>query len=467
MKGNVSGNTDTAISPSDRDRLEFAHFRIDDYGRACNNNEIIGSSAGSHHYWHDLALARSHRACDAGGQSGMIVFPQWASNGVKWFWSAYENIQLTETGAYGWRGGPGISGPDAGPIRIKNISWTSFGNSASRSGAFPIKIWDYVTGIEVLDSVFDQDPDAWNAGDGGVGNVAISPEICSRDWTIRNNELIDFKKSIMIQPWAGSGYCSGRSVDGIVIDANSIHNAYAEYQYGDTGLIVEDGAASPPSANNSVGNLTITNNFFSTSVSWEACMRLQIGYSGSCSDHPGVVQVVNNNCHGVINRHAAIVIGWAEEPNRSCPQRHYRFYNNVISGLASGDGAVWTTYAVSDWRANNNVYAVGSEFSWNDPPYTRDQGLSLSQWRASSGGDSSGKTCNPTYVASNLFNLRLQSSDSCARDAGTDGSLYTRTDIDFLARPAGVAWDVGGHEVGALSDTPTAPVLLDVTPIAN
>ncbi len=139
----------------------------------------------------------------------------------------------------------------------------------------------------------DANPDAWGQGT-AVNNVyAMTPAQCSRNWTIKNNVLVDWEYAISVQPDAGSGFCQSRTLKGTLIDSNVITNNYAPYRYGDAGIRAERGFG-PASA--TIEDLTISNNYLSSSTGWEACMWLDVG--NPSGTNPGSVKVVNDTCYG-------------------------------------------------------------------------------------------------------------------------------------------------------------------------
>ncbi len=435
LDGNANGNTARAITINGHNYLEVAHFTARDYNLDGGDGGFVyrTGGGGDYNYFHDLSLENINKGYgDSSGRGTFISF-----GGADDYITLY-NLNIQDFGGYMFRGAVNSS-PEVFDFAFINITAVGHGGTGdSGANVSGIKLWGAVTNVFVLDSILDGDPDGWGQGYSVDTVYAVAPAQCTRNWTIRNNEFKDWEYAIVVQPDAGSGFCRSRTLKNTLIDSNVITNAYAPYQWGDYGISAVQGYG-PATA--TIENLTISNNYLSSSTGWEACLWIDAG--NPSGTNPGSIDIVNNTCYGDINRHAAIVVGDAEGSGANYPEQQITLKNNIIDGLGSGDLAVWTGYAPSSWIADYNTYdnLTGNKFVWN-----RGNQTGFSTWKNTSGGDAHSSECSPTFAQEGLFDIHLANTDTCARDRGTSVAAITTTDIDGDSRPQGAAWDIGADE---------------------
>lgn len=433
-------------------RLEMGHFTVKDYGRFTTSSNSgwldFGSSAGNidHLYFHDLDLLNINRDRSSDSEVSAISFFSGVS---RLHWLAFQNLNFTNTGSWFVRGAGQVTPPDDGPFRWQNISLTAHGcdvgTCGSGAGTPGFKVWSYMSGFEVLDSMWDANVAAWQpttvGGPSGARFITVAQ--CIQDWVIRNNEVRDYKNTLDVQGYAET-FCDGlgiaRPVDQVVFDGNIVRNTYAPWLFGDYGIRIKDGGAV---AGESVGSVTISNNFFSSTVGWESAIWSFPGHQ--TLPLSGTIVIANNTFYGDINRHGAVVIGNVEGSDQPFVQQHYIIKNNLFAGLGTNDHNVVTTYAPTLWDADFNVFDDNGVFTWQG-----NEIASLATWKATTGGDASTTTCTPKLVAGAIGNFHLSATDTCAKDAATELGQVTDRDVDNEARGEDGAWDIGADETGTL-----------------
>lgn len=426
--------------------IELAHFSVRDYGRSDVNSGFLdlGGHGGTstHIFVHDVSLDSIMKDRSLSGDT--ILFPAFAT-GKALRHVAVENVECIDCGGYLMRGDGGdFVSTESGPVRVKNFTHLAhacdWSDCSSGAAVLMFKMWGYYQGIEILDSVFDANVGDWEPKPSGGphGALAFVPAQCSRDWTIRGNEIIDYKLAVIVQPSASSA-CNepgvARTLKDVVFDRNIIRNTYDPWRFGDMGIHIRKG----DSTTRTLENVTITNNFFSSTTGWETCIWSAAG--NPQGNQPGVVEIVNNTCHGTINRHAAFVLGNAEGAEQNFPLQSYVIKNNLISGLDSGDLALSTEFSVQDLASDTNVFPPGALFRWSGGTKT-----DLGTWRGLSGGDASSRTCTPAYENALSGDFHLTLLDSCARDQGQSLPAITTVDVDGDPRGDGPVWDIGADE---------------------
>jgi hypothetical protein len=386
---------------------------------------------------HDLQLTRVLKG--RLNESNSIVFPFWRSGGSLAN-VALVNLNCTECGSYFARGegGDGSTGTSE-KWRLQNVSVTFYGDETlqSNSAVSVAKFWGQVTGVEILDSTFNANPVAWNAGN--VSYAIAGPYLydCVQSATIRNNDFADFKVALALG--AGEGFCTTRRVDNIVFDANDVHSSF-DWSYNQWVQI-----HSGPSTTLNVATVSLTNNIFvQGDVTPGSNTTFLWSYAGNNGGaQTGSITLAGNTFYGPSTAATWVIgdNGWVTPP--SYPQQNYVIKDNIIAGLGAGSLNISTSYAPSNWTVDHNVYhndPTGARFRWNNGSTT-----AFAAWQTNSGGDThSTASCPPAFVAA-PNDLHLQSTDTCARDTGTNIGAITTVDYDGDTRPSG-GWDIGADE---------------------
>src|SRR5262249_16903329 len=149
-----------------------------------------------------------------------ILWQIFTGNPFQYF--AVLNTSIQNWGGYIFRGSPADG---SGPVRFQNITATAL--PANGSPVFGFKPLGVITGLAILDSVIDANTGAYSPGDPS-SHFAIGIHQCVQGVVIRNNQLKNWKLSIVLNPTA-SGFCSSRDLDNIVIDANEIRNTNSSW----------------------------------------------------------------------------------------------------------------------------------------------------------------------------------------------------------------------------------------------
>jgi hypothetical protein len=134
-------------------------------------------------------------------------------------------------------------------------------------------------------------------------------------------------------------------------------------------------------------------------------------------------------------------------------------YNNTAFGNGVGfhvESWYWETGTVARLRNNLSIDNSGNDFNYEYGS------ANITTIQNSFSSDSTGTTTsvNPTFVDESARDLRLDPTDTAAKDQGAnltaDGDYPISTDIIGTSRPQGSAFDVGAFEV---STAPSGPSL--------
>lgn len=474
VDGDANGQTATFFTNQGHSRYEIAHFTIRDYGRACSSGADLGigypggQADVSHAYWHDLDIVDVNRGCHQGDpaqQSGHILWNNFtgAGNALRYF--AVINSRIANWGGYILRGSsPSDLTPleASGPYRFQNVTATAL--PANGSPVFGFKPWSRLQGLDILDSILDANTAAYSPGDPSA-HYAVDLAQCVQDVVLRNNLILNWKQSIILQP-AAAGGCSTLDLNEILIDANEIRNTNTTWgQYGHLGiwLTSNDGSSSQVAQ-----NVTIANNFMSFTNP-----RLR-----------SAILVENSRASGAINGTLRIIGNTVEVNSAACDlgligfctgggclsqrQSNVNILGNILRGCQANAAVINVAYAPPGFVADWNLFDADSLANWTWNGATQ---ATLAAWRSALGGcpgtgnDCGARQCTPAYVGSSAGNYHLSDSDSCARDAGFTLAGALDRDIDGQARPGGVSWDIGADELVSGAPPPAAPTLLDVLPV--
>jgi hypothetical protein len=258
----------------DTDNFEMAHFKVLNYGRFTTAEDTgflaWGPNFGTieYQFFHDLELISINQ--DRATTSFTSVVNLFPVNALPQ-WMAFENWKVTDNGQWFARGSGYDHTPDMGPFRFQNISRTAhscdFSVCTPNAGSTAFKLWGYLSGVEILDSVWDANVRNWEPKpEGGPsGSTWVFPSQCTRDWMVRNNTVLDYKIAVNIEGVA-TGFCENavaRSVDEIHIDGNYVLNTYEPWRFGDYGVRISGGGDSPGEV---VEDVYITNNVMESAL---------------------------------------------------------------------------------------------------------------------------------------------------------------------------------------------------------
>ena len=439
---------------SDTDYLEMAHFTVRNYGRYTPGADDTGflrfgptADLQQFQYFHDLHLLHINMDRETTSRVAMVSF--FPTNSVPQ-WIQFANLYAPNNGQWFARGSGYDDPPDFGPLRFINITRTShscdFSVCGSNAGSTVFKLWGYLTGVEILDSIWDANPRAWEPKDvgGPSGSSFVTAAHCSQDWMVRNNEVIDFKNPFIVQGYA-NGFCNypaARPTDEVHFDGNIVRNTYEPWLFGDHGIRIEDGGTR---AGEVIEDVYVTNNFMSSSTGWEMAVWINAGHDAI--PPTGTITVANNTLYGNINRYATVAIGNVEGPDRVFPHQNIRLENNIFGGFIRTDNGeqdlnIQTTYAPSNLISERNVFGPDGLFRWNDGGRT-----GLSAWRTNTGQDLTSLTCEPSFVDASSGDFHLDPSDTCAYNRGLDALVWLTQDIDGHPRTDRGRTDIGADEV--------------------
>jgi hypothetical protein len=438
--------------------LEIAHLEVRDYGHTFVDDGSTGiglaflgrgNGESTHLYLHDLELDSINK--DKPKRSGAINF-NFFVGGLKIAFLAVENIETLETGGYFARGDFGERiGDPAGPVRFQRVTMTAHscdygvppcGDDGSASTTTGFKVWGYLDGMEILDSVFDGNVDAWAPRPSGPNNAVIANG-CVRDWVVRNNLVRNFKSAFSAKGTGNSGivdnegYCNSRAVDDVVFDRNTALWDVDYYQWGVIGASFDDDHRG--TIGGSIANITVTNNFFLAPGGFRTCLNIHV--SNDEGPAPGRITFAGNTCWGGqdtgLGSNVAVLQGGG---TYSYPD--IVIVDNVFGGFELGDDmlAIDADYQPTSFEVHHNVYSPGVVFRWLGTDVA-----SLTEWQSTSSLDEGSPECIPSFVDTAGFDLHLQADDSCAAGAGVavPGLLE---DYDGDPRPMGPP-DVGADEI--------------------
>ncbi len=457
----LNGNFSSSIRTFHLDRfvsyLEMAHFSANDYGRLvpATNSGFIKFSPVSEHdylYFHDIETHRING--DRSHDSDIISIDLFTTN---LHWVNFNNMLFHNNGGWFVRGVPHqgeLGESDAGPLRWQNISRIIRADDGGAATSF--KPWGYITGGEILDSVWDLNTDAWTPLAGtGFATITFVIVQCLQDWVIRNNEVIDFWTAVRING-SSDGACDenlARPTTDIVVDRNVFRNTYPSWDFGHIGILVKGenaGDTEGDAPGEVVGDVVISNNFVSSvgGNTWEACIGANPG--NDAAPVPGQIQIVANTCVGPIRRDegAGILIG--SNPDgapqlRVFMQQDYLVKNNIVTDLNSNDHNMVLGYVPSGLDTDHNVYdGVGRYALWVDDILTGTGDLAA--WRTTVSGEGSSRVCEPQLVSRAAGDFHLAAADTCAVGMGANLSFVSGQDIDGAQRPASGPWDIGADE---------------------
>lgn len=424
--------------------IEVGHFTAQDYGRYSVQDHNRGflqvgkyGPESTHIHFHDLALIDINRGLPSQSTTSIINYFRGGTQPRYW---AFTNLEITGMASWLVRGsGPNEAEKENGPLRFQSLSVTAHGCPYEECGRVAattmFKLWGYVSGIEILDSVLDLNAATWSPG--GNPSNAFTPAQCSRDWTIRNNELIDFQKVLNVKGYA-PGFCDGemaRTTDEIVFDRNLVHGSYDWGKYGDPHILIQHGH----SQRETTENVTITNNIFSSTYDVVSCLWVKGG--NTQGPNPGTITFAGNTCAIDSNRLGAIMIGLGSGGIPLYPHQSFVIKNNLFNGLNEKALNLRADYTPLDWDVDHNVFDPDAGFEWSGVRYG-----TLAEWQAVTLGNTHSKVCTPKLKGKSTDSFHLSPSDRCAKDAGVALGMQHGRDIDGDPRGQDGIWDIGADE---------------------
>lgn len=456
------GNSSSSIRTFHLDRFvsyfEAAHFSANDYGRlvpATDSGFIKFAPVSEHEYlyFHDIETNRING--DRSHDSDIISIDLFTTN---LHWVNFNNMLFRNNGGWFVRGVPhqGEMGEsDAGPLRWQNISRIIRADDGGAATSF--KPWGYITGGEILDSVWDLNLGAWTPLEGsGFATITFVLVQCLQDWVVRNNEVIDFWTAVRING-SSDGACDeslARPTTDIVIDRNIFRNTYPTWDFGHVGILVKGenaGDTEGDAPGEVVADVTISNNFVSSvgGNTWESCIAANPG--NDAAPVPGEIKILSNTCVGGIRRDegAGILIG--SNPDgapqlRTFMQQDFVVKNNIVLDLNNNDHNMLLGYVPNNLDTDYNVYDEAGRYAlWVNSVLTGTDDLNA--WGTTVSGENNSRLCEPQLVDKAQGDFHLAASDTCAAGQGVNLSAQLTTDFDGAPRPAAGSWDIGADEL--------------------
>lgn len=374
-------------------RFEMAHFTVKDYGRFSDIEESgflrfteRGGTRADHFFFHDLKLVGINR--DQPAQSHRIVF-NFFTGGTSFHHIAFFNLEVLDAGGFMTRGAgpylpmPDERGGDDGPYRFERLSVTAHGcdddDEACRKGGGSAfigwKLWGYLRGVEILDSVFDANLAAWQPKRGGNGGaVLVSATQCSRDWTVAGNAVYDFKVGFRARG-GFTTYCGyddrepprqiPRTTNGVLFAENFFLNRYVGWHHGDWIVHLDGGQ----DARRALADVTVRDNLLVSTDGFDACVRLDVGHSGEPDageaplHHPGRIVVRDNICiagERGDGRSVGFDIGRRYAP--AYEQQRITLERNRLLGLGRRDLNLRAHYRPAELEMQDNLFSPDAGF---------------------------------------------------------------------------------------------------------
>lgn len=417
--------------------FEAGHLTIRNYGNVPGAHDIgvfqfrgPGEGDQTHIYIHDVEI--HNVMTEVHNYSGTIIMNLFGGQGRKFRHIALENNLVDRYGGYFARGG------GEGPYRFSHNTLVMHGVSkanrklgSAAAGVTGWKMWGPISNVEIVDNIIDGNPREWEP-DSHAAGIGVCQG--SQDWTIRGNIFFDLALAVMIQPDAGPQFYRDRTVDNILIDRNVYRNTYDGWRLGPSAIGLQGGAFQRATAE----NITITNNFLSSTTPWGCVINCTAGNDEG--PQPGRVVIAGNTIYGACS-HEWMKLGiriseeyWAYEVQKFLkhpyPQQRFLIENNVFAGMGPASRALFdVTYAPTNFIANGNVYDPSVGFIWNNTPCA-----TLEAWQAATGQDQNSKTGVPAFVGAAAGDLHLAPSDRIATGVGVDVTATTGVDIDGAPR---------------------------------
>ena len=434
--------------------IEIAHLGVRQYHTADATTRGRGVMELAHHkggtadishlYVHDVEMENINYHFLPDGLSGSTsnVFKFWVAKSAV-TWVGIINDQVDGFAMFFIRGTPANG---SGNFRFQNLTLKCKVTDANTTASVA-KIWEQHENVEFLDNVFDSQMELYGPYFQGATGIRVRP--CARNYTIRNNELVNFNTPLAVTGYS-AGFCGTRTTDDILIDRNIIRSTWTFPGFV-SGVYVQDGGTL---LTETVEDLTITNNFIwlTQTTGNTRGFRSDCGNDGGAQ--PGTITFAGNTIYGPgsgdLFRGISI---WT--PN-TYPQQNYVIKNNIVANVGPDNRNISTTYAPSGWIANGNIYDDDGNYVWNGTWYG-----TFAEWQTASGQDANSRTGDPVFVDDANGDLHIDPSDTLVEGAGVDITSITTSDIDGDARSPTTPW--AGADVGEEANAPpnNPPVAAD------
>ncbi|MEM8930635.1 MAG: hypothetical protein AAGE94_05640, partial [Acidobacteriota bacterium] len=451
-RGDDGGLDRAFVLTSKNARLEMAHFEVHDYGRysAEERSGFVsfherGGLRGDHFYFHDLELRGINQ--DQPTQGFRIVF-DFFTGGTAFHHVAFENLAVLDVSGFMVRGSgpyappPESVGGDDGPYRWQHLSVTAHGcdhsDPACRAGGGSAfvgwKLWGYLSGVEILDSVFDANVAAWEPKPNGNGGALwVYATQCTRDWTVRGNRVRDFKVGFRAEggdgPYCGRG---GRQVPRrtgeLVFEDNHFWNTYGAWRMGDVAVELRGG----DDVDRTLDEVVVRDNVLASVDGFDACIWVDVGHGEPAEgvtptfpskepgdSTPGTIRLDGNTCWG--SRAEGRTVGLLLGSHRPWPHRQDDIVldGNVFAGLGENDLAIRFLDRPTGLSARDNVFAPAALYvvgGGDDRVWPQD----LDGLEAALEMSLDSIECVPAFVDPLTGDFRLLTSDGCVRRHAAD-----------------------------------------------
>lgn len=456
LQGDSGGaSLDIAIDLGSLSNIEIAHLSVTNYGLTCPTTGGAfllphGGGTPATIYIHDIETNAINKSC--ANTSNEIVYNFFGQSSI-YSYIDISNVKSTQTGGgYFLRGSAGGIGNVAGPIRLQNATVENFG--ATGDAVDGIKLFLDITGLEVLDNIFDNKPNDWSPGHCCQGfSIPFAPSMCLQDAVFRNNLVTDFPAFAVILPYYGSaGQCEDRGMTGIVFDRNVFRSTYDNGSGNNYGVTIQPGLNTTVTLTGA-GALKFTNNFFSWTVNPNSAIWDMNGNNSGAQDNTLVIAGNTFDCGSGSVTKAMLYMA---ESGLTHKTHDFILKDNIVSNCGSQTAIKLDFTPAGAWTSDYAAFGSSNVFGWNGS-----SGQSFATWKSNSGGDTNSKQGTPTFVNSAAGNFRLDTGDTVAKAAGTAISSYTTVDIDGNTRATPTS--IGGHDPNAGSSTPSIPVHVRAT----